>query len=364
MSAPLANIRVADFTELLPGPFMTQALVELGADVVKIERPPHGDPVRRGSPGLFGTVNRGKRSVMLDLKSREGLAEGLRLAEAVDIVVEGYRPGVMARLGLGYDAVRERNPTIIYLSLTGYGQEGPMRFVPGHDVNYLASAGVTSLCGEPDAPPRHGIGLPIADLGGSMYALSALMAALFQRERTGRGQHLDVSMTDCAAHWLNARKGVFHHNGTNGLRAQRRAALTRPAYGVFDCRDGSVTIAALEAHFWKSLVKTLKLERFGGPEYDALPARIRDCGPINAAVAEAIAGMSRAQAVELLLEADVPVAPVLSPAEADTSPHFAARGLARETCIGPLTPFPVRLEGMGDFPEEIPELNDGAGGVA
>jgi CoA:oxalate CoA-transferase len=364
MNAPLAGIRVADFTELLPGPFMTQALVELGADVLKIERPPHGDPVRRGSPGLFGTVNRGKRSVMLDLKSTEGLERALRLTEDADIVVEGYRPGVMTRLGLGYEAVRLRNPGVVYLSLTGYGQDGPMRLVPGHDLNYLASAGLTSLCGEPGGPPRHGIGLPIADLGGSMYALSALMAALFQRERTGRGQHLDVSMTDCAAHWLNARKGVFHRNGTNDVPGQRRAALMRPAYGVFDCRDGAVTIAALEGHFWKALVRTLKLDAFDQPEYEALPARSRDCEEINTVIAQVIATMTQAEAVNLLLEADVPVAPVLSPAEADGSPHFAARGLARETCVGPLTPFPVRLAGMGDFPEEIPDLDDYSGGAA
>ena len=131
MSAPLAGIRVADFSELLPGPFMTQALVELGAEVIKIERPPQGDPVRAGSPGLFGTVNRGKRSRMLDLKSETGRTAALELAAGADIVVEGYRPGVMARLGLDYAAVQAVNPRVIYLSLTGYGQDGPLRLVPG-----------------------------------------------------------------------------------------------------------------------------------------------------------------------------------------------------------------------------------------
>ncbi len=357
MSGPLEGVRVADFTELLPGPFLTQCLVEMGAEVIKLERP-RGDLVRTVSPGLFGAVNRGKRSLCVDLKTGEGIAEAMEEAAAADVVVEGYRPGVMARLGLGYAAVKARNPKVIYLSLTGYGQDGPLRDVPGHDLNYLANAGMTSLCGAPGEGPSHGVGLPVADLGGAVYGLSAVLGALFQRERQGVGQHLDLSLTDCIAHWMNARRGVFHANGLETLGAQREAALRRPAYGVYPCMDGAVTIAALEGHFWTSLAALLELTEFQGPEFDSVPARTARAEEINAAIAERLAPLTREKALALLLSHDIPAAPVLTVAEADASAHYAARGLAAETCAGRLTPFPVRMAGMEEAPREAPVLGE------
>ena len=359
MSGPLAGIRALDFTELLPGPFLTQALVEMGAEVTKVERPPKGDGVRTSSPGVFAAVNRGKRSLLLDLKTEAGRAEAMALAERADLVIEGYRPGVMDRLGLGWDQVRARNPRAIYLSLSGYGQTGPMRLVPGHDLNYLANAGITALCGEPEGPPAHPIGLPVADLGGAIYGLSAVLAALFQRERTGRGQYLDLALADCMAHWANARRANFHGRGLADLPAQRRAALTRPAYGVFPVADGWITIAALETHFFKALVRLLDLPELQDPSLDTPPARVAWAEEINAAVAAGLAPLTRDAAVALLLDHDIPAAPVLSPAEADASPHFQARGLARPTAAGPLTPFPVRLEGMASALPDAPALDAG-----
>ncbi|MEC9435546.1 MAG: CoA transferase [Pseudomonadota bacterium] len=364
MTGPLAGIRVADFTELLPGPFLTQALAEMGAEVVKVERPPRGDLVRTVSPGLFAAVNRGKRSRVANLKDEGDRAAALDLAAAADVVVEGYRPGVMDRLGLGYAAVRARNPRVVYLSLTGYGQTGPLRDVPGHDLNYLATAGMTSLCGAPDGPPRHGIGAPVADLGGAVYGLSAILAALFQRERTGAGQYLDLSMTDCVAHMLNARKGVYAAGGVADLAGQRALALARPAYGVFDVTDGAVTVAALELHFWKALVALLDLADWAGPEFHPTPARAARCAEINAAVAAKLAPLTREAAVAMLLGADIPAAPVLTVAEADASPHFAARGLAVPTASGRLTPFPVRLAGMAPMavvPSPLGDQEEGRG---
>ncbi|MBR29052.1 MAG: CoA transferase [Rhodobacteraceae bacterium] len=358
MTAPLSGLRVADFTELLPGPFLTQSLAEMGAEVIKLERPPRGDLVRSVSPGLFGAVNRGKRSRLVDLKDPAQRDAALGLAAGADVVIEGYRPGVMDRLGLGYAAVRARNPRVVYLSLTGYGQTGPLRDVPGHDLNYLATAGMTSLCGAPGGPPRHGIGAPVADLGGAVYGLSAVLAALFQRERTGAGQYLDLSMTDCVAHMLNARKGVFEANGIEDLEGQRAAALSRPAYGVFDVADGAVTVAALELHFWRALVALLGLDDWAGEEFHPTPARVARCAEINAAIAARLAPMTREAAVAKLLAADIPAAPVLSVAEADASAHFAARGLAAPTEAGRLTPFPVRLAGMAPMPAVPAPLDD------
>lgn len=356
MSAPLDGIRVVDFSELLPGPFLSQSLVEMGAEVIKIERAPHGDPLRRSSPGLFAMVNRGKSSVMLNLKAEADRERAHALITGADVMIEGFRPDVMARLGLDPAALVEQHPSLIVLSLSGYGQTGPMRKVPGHDLNYLALAGVTALCGRPDGPPEHTFGLPVADLAGANYGLSALLAALFQRTRTDRGQWIDLSLTDCVAHWVNARRGPFSHRGIMQVAGQRFAALVRPAYGVFACADGAIAIAALEGHFWRGLQTALPLGQFGGAAYDDPAARQAEAIAINAAIGAAIAPMLRGEALEILTRHDVPASPVLGMAETETSPHFKARNLLVETGAGPTTPFPVRLAGMPPTPFRAPPL--------
>lgn len=358
VEGPLTGVTVADFSELLPGPFMTGAMAEMGAEIIKVERPPRGDGLRHSSPGTFQIVNRGKRSVALNLKDDADRARALKIASAADVVVEGFRPGVMARLGLGYDAVRAINPGAIYISLSGYGQTGPMVRAPGHDLNYLALAGVTSLCGAPDGAPEHTFGLPVADLGGAIYGLSAVCAALFQRTRTGEGQHIDLSITDCLAHWVNPRRGAFNHNGITDLEEQRQLALVRPAYGVFPVQDGAVTIAALEDHFWTALKTALDLGQYGEPAYDGLTERRKEPAAINAAIATAVAGMTRASAMAVFDAHDVPAAPVLSVDEAAASDHFAARDLMVDTAGGPAVPFPVRLTGMARDLPRAPDLND------
>ena len=359
---PLDGVTVADFSELLPGPFMTGAMAEMGAEVTKIERPPRGDGLRHSSPGTFQIVNRGKGSVALNLKDDADRARALEIAGKADVVVEGFRPGVMARLGLGYDAVRAVNPGVIYISLSGYGQTGPMVKAPGHDLNYLALAGVTSLCGAPGGAPEHTFGLPVADLGGAVYGLSAVCAALFQRTRTGEGQYIDLSITDCLAHWVNPRRGAFNHNDITGLEEQRQLALVRPAYGVFPVRDGAVTIAALEDHFWSALKTALDLGRFEDTAFNALARRRMEPEAINAAIARAVAGMTRDEAMALFDAHDVPASPVLSVDEAAASEHFAARGLMVDTGGGAATPFPVRLSGMARDLPRAPELNNLAEG--
>src|SRR3990167_7800827 len=203
---PLADITVVDFSELLPGPFFTQALAEMGARVIKIERPPHGDNARRLGAGGFSAVNRGKESLLVDMKDEAQRAQVRQLVASADIVVESYRPGVLA------------------------------------------------VSGEAGGQPALGVGLPVADLCGAMYALSSTLAALFQRESTGQGQHLDVALTDCALHWMNPRLGTYRESGAATLEAQREVTLVKPAYGAFACLDGRyLSIAALEDHFWQRL---------------------------------------------------------------------------------------------------------------
>lgn len=360
VSAPLSGVRVLDLSELLPGPFMTQALVELGADVLKIERPPHGDNLRRMSPALFDAMNRGKRSLLMDLKDPAQREQVLQLVDEADLLAEAYRPGVTERLGLGAHAMCARNPRLIYVSLTGYGATGPRALLPGHDLNYLAAAGVVALAAT-DSEPSPKTGVPMADLGGAVYALAAVNAALYQRERTGRGQHLDVSITDCMVHWMNPRLAVLRHAGAATAAAQRALVQQRPAYGVFLCSDGGrLSVAALEDHFWAALVQALQLDGFAGDAWHTMQLRAPEAAAINDAVQAALARLTLADATATLVAADVPVAVVATPDALPTQPQFVARGLFTETASGMLCRFPVAMNGMSAPPLSSPKLGDAA----
>ncbi len=350
-AAALDGLRVVDFSELLPGPFLSQCLAEMGADVVKVERPPHGDNARTLVPGVFAAMNRGKRSVFLDLKQAAQKEEALALVSQADIVLEGYRPGVMARLGLDYETVRARNPRVIYVSITGYGQTGPMAALAGHDLNYLAAAGVTALSGRAGEPPEHGYGIPVADLSGSLYGLAATLAALQQRHRTGAGQWLDVSITDCLAHMMNPRIGQFVAKGQKDLQVQREEALLRPGYGVFRTADGAcLAIAAVEDHFWERLVRVIELHVDDDMDCSSFAARSTQAERINRRVAERIATLDAAPLRESLTAADLPWSDVVEPSRLAEHPQHRARGnfAVWPTNLGdmPLSRFPVKLEGM------------------
>lgn len=322
----LAGLQVLDFSELLPGPFFTQNLQELGATVTKVERPPNGDSARLLYPGIFESVNRGKHSIMLNLKDQAGLEQARSLVRTADVLVEGYRPGVMARLGLGYDEVRTLNPRIVYVSLSGYGQTGPNSKLPGHDLNYLAMAGALALGGCDREFPASGAGLSVADLAGAMYALSSTLAALLARALTNQGRYLDVSLTDCVAHWMNPRLGQFGWAGQATLAEQRSEVLSKPGYGVFSTNDGGhVAIGALEDHFWTRLKNALSLDQFEG--YATYAQRALMADRINDAIAARIHQLSEQQAIELLQNADVPISPLVLPSQLLESEHVRSRGL-------------------------------------
>ena len=344
---PLHGVRVLDFSELLPGPFFTQSLVELGAHVMKVERPPHGDNARKLAPGLFASINRGKHSLMVDLKDPKQAEELRQQVADADVVVEGFRPGVMKRLGFGYEALAAVNPRIVYVSLSGYGQQGAMALMPGHDINYLATAGVLALSGSDAAHPDHGAGIPLADLCGAMYALSSTLAALLQRQHTGEGQYLDVSLTDCAAHWMNPRLGHFHEAGLSSLREQREDILAKPAYGVFETVDHVlISLGALEDHFWARLVDVLDLD-LRGADYATHAERTRRAAQINATIARRIASQESKDLLARLHAADVPAALVVPPSALQASEHSLQRGLFGEGAEAPaFVRYPVRMQGM------------------
>jgi crotonobetainyl-CoA:carnitine CoA-transferase CaiB-like acyl-CoA transferase len=344
-NGPLRGLKVVDFTELGPGPFFTQCLVEMGADLIKVERPPHGDMARLLSPGGHKLLNVGKATRTINLKDPEGLAAAKNLVRGADIIAESSRPGVMERLGLGYQVVAELNPGAVYVSITGYGQHGPLAAVPGHDINYLATSGVLALSGVPGGPPAPGVGIPVGDFASSMYALSSTLAAVIEARSTGHGQHVDVSITDCLMHWMNAQLGHFQHDGIAGLDAQREAVFNKPAYAAFRARDGQwLAIAAMEEHFWARLVDGLELT-FTVP-VATRGDRVANSSTINEAIAGAVGRRNAAEVLALLEARDVPVSLVVDPDDLRETPHAKARGVVGQVDGYSYITYPVQLAGM------------------
>ena len=250
MSA-LAGLRVLDLSRLLPGGFCSLLLADFGADVIKVEDTGMGDYLR-ADDAPFLALNRGKRSISIDLKKPAGRDVLLRLARDADVLLESFRPGVMDRLGVGYERLRAENPRLVYCAITGYGQDGPYAGRAGHDMNYLALTGLLHLTGEPDGPPIQAAG-QIADLGGgALMAAFGILAALRERDRSGEGQFVDVSMTDGALSWLAMVAARYLADGQVPRRGRTELAGGLICYRPYRCADGWVTLGALEPKFWRA----------------------------------------------------------------------------------------------------------------
>ena len=261
---PLSDVKVLDLTRLLPGGFCSLLLADLGAEVLKVEDTGMGDYIRWAPPyygtdeqqelgtrsALYLALNRGKRSVRLDLKSEKGREALLRLVESHDVVLDGFRPGVLDRLGVGYERMREANPGVVFCAITGYGQDGPYTQRAGHDMNYLGLVGLLGLTGAKDGPPVQSGG-QIADLGGgALMAAFGVMAALHERRRSGEGQMVDVSMADGALSWLAMVAGRYFCDGEVPRRGEQQLAGGLLCYLPYEASDGWVTCGALEPKFW------------------------------------------------------------------------------------------------------------------
>jgi crotonobetainyl-CoA:carnitine CoA-transferase CaiB-like acyl-CoA transferase len=329
----LANMRVLDFGQWRPAPYATQLLADLGAEVLKVE-PPGGDPMR-AFPAIFATVAGHKRSIVLDLKDDADRARALELATEADVVVEGWRPGVAARLGVGPADVRVVNPDVIYCSLSGFGASGPLVDAPGHDINYQARGGSLAPDGGDPAPspaPR----IPFADLAGGLAAAFAICAAWIGRARTGRGETIDVSMTDLLATWTNVVGG-------GALAGVEGPVQGLPAYGTFAVADGYVALGVIvEQHFWDATCRELGLDDLVGIEVNEQVAR-RD--EVRARITAALAPCVRDEVVARLLAAGAPISPVLSRAEVVADEHLRARGTVVDTPSGPAFTHPVHFDG-------------------
>lgn len=330
---PLSGLRILDLTRLLPGPLATQHLADYGAEVIKIEDTVAGDYARTmgamagDSSYFYQVVNRNKRSIRLDLKQEEGRAILSRLVATADAVVEGFRPGVMDKLGFGYDALAALNPRVVLCSITGYGQGGPYAMRAGHDINYIGYAGVLDQIGSVGGAPAVP-NLQIGDLlGGTMTAAMGLMVALFEARASGRGRHVDVAMTDAAlAHAIFPLVEVLAHGQ---VRPRGADLLTGgvPCYGVYETADGRhMAVGALEQKFWFQLCDTL-----GRP--DLKPAHV-DTGDVGMAARTALAdifrGRSQREWTDMFDAVDCCVSPVLRLEETLSNPQVQARGMVIE----------------------------------
>jgi len=327
MPHALAGIRVLDLSRMLPGPFATMMLGDLGAEVIKVEEPRIGDPTRHSPPlvgetsAAFLHINRNKKSIALDLKQAAARDLFLKLAATADVVLEQFRPGVVDRLGIGYETVREINPRIVYCALTGFGQTGPHAGRSGHDMNYLALSGVLGLTtderGKPVIP-----GVQVADLAGGMIAAYGILAALMARDRTGQGQYVDVSMYDVMMAML-AIPAAHHFAGkTTEVGGKYALSGAYPFYNVYETSDRKfMTLGALEPKFWANFCQRVGREDLiarqfaDGAQREALFAEVRDI----------FKAKTQSEWIAAMREADCCCEPVLSLTEAFAHPQATAR---------------------------------------
>jgi CoA:oxalate CoA-transferase len=331
---PLDGIRVLDLTRVLAGPFCTALLADLGAEVIKLE-PPTGDDYRhigpfvQGESALFTLVNRGKSSVVIDLKAPEGQALARRIAASCDVVVENFRPGVAARLGLGADTLRAETPALIYASISGFGQTGPSTALPAYDLVAQAMAGLMAVTGEEGGAPLK-VGESYGDLMAGLYASWAILAALVQRDRTGTGAMLDVAMFDALFSLLPTSHALQFYAQKTPTRTGNRHPLSTP-FGCFACADGQAVIAVLGEGQFARLCAVI-----GAPDAAADPRFGSDEGrtahePLIKALIEAWTGpRPTAEVTAALSAAGIPTAPILTLAEAAATPHAQARHLVAD----------------------------------
>jgi crotonobetainyl-CoA:carnitine CoA-transferase CaiB-like acyl-CoA transferase len=323
---PLAGLRVVDFSMFVPGPFCSALLADLGAEVIKVEQP-KGDPGRSYVPVQFNTENRNKRSISIDLKNPLSRSVVEKLARQSDIALEGFRPGVAKRLGIDHETLKKHNPKLIYCSISGYGQTGPWRERPGHDVNYVAAAGALAFPGHWLKPPARS-SLPVADMGGGAFAAVAVLAALHE----GKGAYLDLSLFESAFFWAAMRHSL-------DPKVDPRAHIF-PVNDVFETADGKrLTLGILEEHFWNNFKGVV--EGFDAEEFSTDEKRRRNGDALSRLLEKTMKSRTAADWIRILEASDVPVDLCVTPGEAM---HNAQLGERRAVANG-FALFPVWANG-------------------
>jgi crotonobetainyl-CoA:carnitine CoA-transferase CaiB-like acyl-CoA transferase len=330
---PLASFCIADLTRVLAGPFCTMQLGDLGAEVIKIETPQSGDDTRawgppfvEGESAYFLSINRNKRSLSLNLKEDEGRAILWRILERCDGLVENFRPGTMERLGFGYPEVSVRFPRLVYCSISGFGQTGPNRSLPGYDLLIQGESGLMSLTGDKAGPP-YKLGVSVSDLVAGMAACQGILAAFLDRERTGKGQHVDISMLDISASLLSFQAGIFFATG----RVPSRLGNAHPTivpYSTYPCRDGTLIVAVGNDALFSRLCQAI-----GAPElatdtrFTSASARVENRQALDGLLVEILAAEGRDHWIALLRAEGIPCGAVRDLGEVCRSPQLAARGM-------------------------------------
>lgn len=353
-TGPLVGLRILDLTRLLPGPLGTMLMADMGAEVIKIEDSNAPDYVRAFPPHVNGesinylAYNRSKRSVLLDYQTPDGRDQFLELVKTADVVVEQFRPGYLNRLGMGYDAARAVNPRIIYISVTGFGQTGPYAHLAGHDLNYVALAGVLGLTGSSPGEPPVVPGVQLADIAGGSYGcVMGTLAALFARDRTGEGQHVDVSMADAVMPLL-ATAYALHAGGLPTDRGTLPLSGGLPNYGVYQCRDGRyVALGTLEPKFWQKFCALVDK-----PDWLSflLPQNPAQLAGFKTQIQAVFTEKDRDEWTRFGLEHDILITPVNDLADLKTDPHLLARQMIvtqEHPVAGPIQTIGVPLKFSG-----------------
>jgi crotonobetainyl-CoA:carnitine CoA-transferase CaiB-like acyl-CoA transferase len=327
----LEGVRILDLTRLLPGGYCSMLLADMGADVLKVEAPGQGDYMRWNPPllnnmsALFAAINRNKRSITLNLKHEEGKQILKKLIVEFDVFIEGNRPGVMDRLGFGYETVSKINPRIVYCSITGYGQDGPYRDAVGHDVNYIGIAGVLGMTGLRDGPPVIPA-VQIGDLaGGAMFAALGILAALISRANTGKGRYVDVSMADGLVSWLSIHAAKHFADGDPLIRGRMRLSGSCPCYGVYRTSDNRyITLGALEEKFWANFCRAVERD-------DLIDRQFEESEDAIGQVADIFKTRTLDEWLETLAPYEICVGPVNSIEEVIKDPQLLHRRMVIQT---------------------------------
>jgi formyl-CoA transferase len=361
MPGPLDGVRVLDLTRALAGPYCSLMLGDMGAEVVKVEMPGSGDETRgwgppfvEGESSYFMSINRNKKSLTLDLKQPEGREILHKLSERSDVLVENFRPGTMARLGLSYEDAEKLNPRLVYCSISGYGQTGPRASQPAYDQILQGMGGAMSLTGPAEGPPTK-FGIPIADIAAGMFAAYAVASALFARERSGRGQLIDASMLGGQVALLTFQAGRYFATGTApGLAGNRHPSIA--PYETFEASDGYVNVACGTERMWQAFCKALGLdELLEDPRFARNADRVTNREPLTARIQRRFAELTVADAVAMLEAVEVPAGPVYTLADVFADPqteHLELRRRVEHPKAGEIsvTGFPWRLS---ETPAEV-----------
>lgn len=333
---PLDGIRVVDLSRILAGPYCSMLLGDMGAEILKIENPDHGDDTRGWGPpfidgesAYFLSINRNKKSLTLNLKAAEGKDILTRLIGVSDVLLENFRPGTLTRLGFGYEQVRAMNPRLVYASISGFGQTGPLAGRPGYDLIAQGEGGVMSITGFPDGPPTK-VGTAIADLSAGIFAAQGILLALYARERTGRGQLVDVSMLDGQVALLTYQAGIYFATGQSPPRMGNQHPTIVP-YETYRSKDGHINLAIGNTNLWRTFCQAIGREELSAdPRFSTESARVENRDALKPILDAIVAERTTRQWLDLMEKTGVPAGSVNSVAEICEHPQIKAREMVIE----------------------------------